>query len=230
MFGRSRPVVIDTYSSRQKKHGVPRWLILLLVGAAAGAAGVVYVQERHLPPRLTVAESARLRTAFEQADAERRRLDGQLAETSRHHDAALADNKRLTDELEAGRRTVESLREDLAFVTAALPPDPRGGGVEIRAARLSRSGRNLAYEVALTREGARGKPLAGVMQLTVAGESPRGGETTVTVDPIAVAIPAHLVSRGAAPLPEGFVARQCTIRILDRPGGNLLGMRVMFVK
>jgi len=230
MFGRSRPVVIDTYSSRQKKSGVPRWLILLLVGVALGAAAVVYVQERHLPPRLTPAESARLRAAFEQAEAERQRLDGQLAETNRHHDAALADNKRLTDELEAGRRTVESLREDLAFVAAALPPDPRGGSVEIRAARLNRSGRNLAYEVALTRESARGKPLAAVMQLVVTGESPRGGETTVTLDPVAVSVPAHQVLRGAAALPDGFTARQCTIRILDRPGGNLLGMRVMFVR
>ena len=31
-------------------------------------------------------------------------------------------------------------------------------------------------------------------------------------------------------LPDGFAAREATVRVLDQPGGKLLGMRVMAVK
>jgi hypothetical protein len=230
MFGRSKPVVFEPYSSRRSKRRVPRWLLLLLLGIAAGAAGVIYVQERHLPPRLSAAETAQLRDSFAQADAGRKRLQAELAETAKNLAATTAENKRLADELSASRQTVERLREDVAFVAAALPPDPRGGAVEVRAARITSPGKTLAYEVALSREGARGKPLAGVMQLTVSGESARGGESTIALEPIAISVPTHQVLRGSQPLPEGFVPRQCTIRVLDRPGGQMLGMRVMFVK
>jgi len=230
MFGRSRPVVFDTYGSRRRGPRVPRWLVLVLIGIGAGAVGVVYVQERHLPPRLSAAESVQLRASFEQADAERQRLHSELADTTKKLDAAAAESKRLADELAASRQAVERLREDVAFVATALPPDPRGGAVEIRAARISRSGKALAYDVALAREGARGKPLSAVMQLVVAGESLQGTATTVTLEPIAVLVTAHQVLRGSAPLPDGFAPRQCTIRVVDRPGGQLLGTRVLYVK
>lgn len=230
MFGRSRPVVIDTYGSRRRGPRVPRWLVALLIGAVAGAAGVVYVQERHLPPRLSATESARLHASFSEADAERLRLRNELAETAKKLEASLAETRRLAGELAASREATERLRDDLAFVAAALPPDPRGGAVEVRAARFVRSGETLAYEVALAHEGARGKPGAGVMQLVVTGESARGAETTVSLDPVAVAPSAHQVLRGSARLPAGFVPRQCAIRVLDRPAGQLLGTRVMYVK
>jgi septal ring factor EnvC (AmiA/AmiB activator) len=230
MFRRSKPVVIDTYGGRRARRRVPRWLLLLLLGTAAGAAGVVYVQERHLPPRLSATESAKLRALFEQTDAERQRLQADLEDTTGRLDAATADTKRLTDEIAASRQAIERLREDVAFVAASLPPDPRGGDLEVRAARMTRQGRSLSYEVALSRESARGKPLAGVMQLVVTGESARGPETTVALEPVPVSIAAQQIVRGSAPLPDGFVARQCTIRILDRPGGQLLGMRVMYVR
>lgn len=230
MIGRSKPVVIDTYSSGRSKRRIPRWLVLLLIGAVAGVAGVIYVQERHLPPRLSASASTQLRQSFEQADADRKRLQGELAEATKRLEATTAENKRLADELAVGKQTIDRLREDVGFVAAALAPDPRGGAVEVRAARMNRAAKGLAYEVALVREGARGKPLGGIMQLMVTGDSARGGETTVALEPVAISVPTHQVLRGTLQLPDGFVARQCTIRVLDRPGGQLLGMRVMFVK
>lgn len=229
MFGRSRPVIIDNYSSGRRRKGVPRWLVLLLIGAIAGVAGVIYVQERHLPPRLSAAESEQLRDSFVRADTDRQRLQTELTETTRKLDAAAAETKRLGEELAASRQAVDRLQADVAFVAAALPPDPRGGAVEVRAARFSRADNALSYEVALARDGGV-KPIAGVVQLVVTGESPRGGETTVSLEPIALALGAHHVLRGSAPLPEGFVPRQCAIRVLDGPGGQLLGTRVMYVR
>ena len=43
---------------RSQEHEPPRWLVLLIGGIAVGAAGVVLVQERYLPPRrLSAAEA-----------------------------------------------------------------------------------------------------------------------------------------------------------------------------
>jgi hypothetical protein len=228
MFGKSRPVVIDTYGSRRAKKRVPRWLVLLLVGLAAGIAGTIYVQERHLPPRLSAAESASLRANLEQTETERGRLERELAATSTKLDATLADAGRLTDELAAGNQAAARLRDDVDFLVAALPPDPRGGAVEIRAARF-RSARNaLEYEIALARPG-RGKAPGAQVELVLSGDSARAGPTTVTLDPVALPASANAVVRGKAALPEGFVPSQCAIRVLDRPGGQLLGMRLLNV-
>ncbi|HEV7913029.1 MAG TPA: hypothetical protein VGP22_04640 [Albitalea sp.] len=204
--------------------------MLLLLGAAAGVAGVMVVQQRYLPPRLSVEESATLRSAFDRAEAERLRLQRELGDTAKRLDAALADRKRLGDELSGSRDTAERLRDVVTSVVASLPPDPRGGAVEVRAARFSADKGALAYDVVLTRERSGGKPLSGVMQLLVVGASARGTETTATLKPVAISVASYESLRGSMPLPDGFKPRQTTINLLDRVDGKLLGRRVIFVK
>ncbi|GAB4565028.1 MAG: membrane protein [Rhizobacter sp.] len=230
MFGQSKPVVLESYGSRRKRGRPPRWLVLLLSGVAIGAIGVVVVQERYLPPRLSPAESAKLRESYETADAERLRLQQSLGETSQKLNTALAEKTRLSEDLNTSRATTERLREDLSAVVATLPPDPRGGGVEVRAGRFTTRGGMLVYDVVLTRERAGSKPMAGVLQLTVAGVPASGFETTVALKPVTLSLGSHEIVRGSQPLPEGFKPRETTIRVLDRPAGNSLGMRVMLVK
>lgn len=229
MFGSSKPVVIDRYGRRRGRL-VPRWLVLLLFGIAVGAGGVVLVQERYLPPRMSAAETTQLRQSFEQADSERARLKTDLAATTKRLDAALSDGKSGAGELAASRQTVERLRESLAFVAEALPPDPRGGSVEVRAARFSFAPGKLDYDVLLYRDKAGGKPLAGVVQFVLAGDSARGTATTVTTKPVAVSVGRHEGIGGSVALPEGFRPRQATVNVLDRVDGKPLGMRVMYVK
>lgn len=230
MFGKSKPVVFEPYGRRRSRRLLPRWLVLLLLGIAMGAGAVVYVQERHLPPRLSAQDAATLRQSFEQAEQERSRLAGELAATAIRLEAALAEKKGLTDELSASRATAEGLRADVAAVVAALPPDPRGGAVEVRAARLNVEGGALAYQVVLTRERANGKPLTGVLQFVLAGQSARGSQATVALKPVPVSVGSHESLQGSLPLPEGFEPRQATLNVLDREDGKRLGMRVLYVK
>jgi len=230
MFGRSKPVVCNPYGSRRSRRGPPRWLVLLVLGIAAGAAGVVVVQERYLPPRLSAAETATLRASYEQADQERIHLRSELADTAKHLEAALAEKKSLADELSTTRQTVEHMRGDIGLLVAALPPDPRGGVVQVRAARFATEGGTLHYDVVLSRERAGAKPLAGVMQLVVAGSAKRGPETSLKPSPVAISVGQVESVRGGVPLPDGFDPRQATIHVLDRPDGKLLGMRVINVK
>lgn len=230
MFGTFKPVAFEPYGRRRSRWGVPRWLMLLLFGIAVGAGGVIYVQERYLPPRLSAAATVELRTAFEKAEAERLRLKNELAETTKRLASTVTDKKALGDELEASRAATARLRDDVASLVAALPPDPRGGVIEVRAARFTAKGATLAYDVVLSRERAGDKALAGVMQLVVEGESSRGGATTVNLEPVAISVGTHESLRGSMRLPEGFKPREMTVQLLDRAGGRLLGRRVLPVK
>lgn len=209
---------------------MPRWLWLLLCGALAGAAGVVFVQQRVLPPRLSSAQSAALQQAFAQADGQRSQLQAEhMRETQRAQQLA-GENAALGDALARSRSQAERLREDLAAVLDALPPDPRGGSVEVRAGQFNLRDGALDYRVVLTRDGAAGKALAGVLQFTVAGESARGAPAALALQPIALSLGRHEVLRGSVPLPEGFKPRQTTVQVLDRAAGKALGMRVLLVR
>lgn len=229
MFGNSRPVVFNTRGRRGSHWRLPRWLVLLLAGIAIGAAGVIVVQERYLPPRLSADASERVNRALEAADAERLRLAGGLGKATKQLEAALAESKSLAGELAASRASSERLRDDVAAVVAALPPDPRGGVVEVRAGRFTAKGGVLVYEVTLARQRATGKPMVGVMQFVLDGESARGAAARVTSKPVALSFDSYQVVRGSLPLPEDFRPRQTTVQVLDRSAGKLLGMRVLYV-
>ena len=169
MFGSSKPIPFEPYGRRRSRRGIPRWLILMLLGAGLGVGGVLFVQERYLPPRLGAEASAQLRASFEQADAERQRLQAELGATSGRLSGALDENKRLAAEVSARGETLQRLRQDIVSLVASLPPDPRKTPVSVRAANFEVQGNTLAYNVVLSRVRAGANPFGGVMQLVVAG-------------------------------------------------------------
>jgi hypothetical protein len=233
MFGRSKPVVFDPYGGRRRSGArVPRWLVLLLAGIGVGAAGVLYVQESYLPPRLSASEAAKLRNEYETADSERQRLRTDLAQATKALESTRAENKKLADEAGSSRQTIEGLRESVSSLVSALPPDPRGGIVQVRAASFAVQGGQLQYNVVLTRDRAAAKTTSGVMQLSVIGKSARGTDATVKLAPVNVALNNVENLRGSLPLPQDFDPRDAAIHILDRNGSDakVLGMRVMHVK
>ncbi len=227
MLGSSRPIPFDPYRRRRSRR-IPRWLVLLLLGVVLGAAAVLFVQERYLPPRLSAAASAQLREAFERADAERQRLQSDLGATADRLRNALDENKRLQSDVATRGETVQRLRDDVASLVGALPPDPRNTPIAVRAARFELQGNALAYNVVLSRDRAGKTPFGGVMQLVVAGASGRADDA-VTSPPQPVSVGLYESVRGSVSLPQGFRPRQATIRVLDKAGGKLMGQRVMNV-
>jgi len=222
--------LFDPRGSRRSRWRVPRWLVLLLCGTLAGAAAVITVQQRYLPPRLSASESTALRQAFEQADGERQKLKADLAQAQQRLQQALEQKSSADAALASSRALAERLRDDLAAVVQSLPPDPRGGGVEVRAGQFTVRDGALDYQVVLLREGGARKPLSGVLQFTVSGESARGAPATLALQPIALSMGSHEVVRGSVPLPDGFKPRQTTVQVLDRAAGKALGMRVLRVR
>jgi hypothetical protein len=198
MFERSKPVVFDPYAGRRGRRRIPRWLVLLLLGIALGAGGVVYVQEQHLPPRLSAQASTELQASFERADADRKRLAAELAGVKQRLDTTLAERQRLTQDVATARETIEGLRTDVKAMVDSLPPDPRGGAVDVRVARFSVEDGQLAYDVVLSRDRSGAKPLTGVMQFIVAGES---GRPDLKLAPIDISVGSYQNLRGNLPLP-----------------------------
>lgn len=204
--------------------------MLLVAGVAVGAAAIVVVQERWLPPRLSAEASGRLRASYEQANADRARLGSELDDSRRRLQDTTAERDALARELAAARAANAELQADVNAILDALPPDPRSGVVAVRAARFEQDGHALAYAVVLSRDHAGAKPLGGVMQLLVDGAAASGPERRVALEPVPVSVGRYDSVRGKAPLPEGFRPRQTTVQVLDRVGGRLLGMRIMSLR
>lgn len=223
-----KPVAFNPYGRKHSAWRLPTWLLWLLAGVVAGAAGVVILQERMLPPRLSAAEGAALRDRLVQTEQERDRARNDLAATTQRLEAVIGERKAIADELAADRERTKNSRADHEFLVASLPPDPRGGVVEVRAARLSKQRGALNYEVLLTRAKGGDAPLAAVLQFVVMGLA-GGSERHITLDPISVSVAATQSLRGSVTLPESFNPKQATIQVLDRAGGKVLGMRVIFV-
>ena len=226
MFRSSKPVFLDSRSRRGRKR-VPTWLVLLLGGMAVGVAGVILVQQRYLPPRLSMEDSKRLQADYQAADAERTQLRGQLADVSARLAATETEKTKLATDLGTSKQANDALRKDVVSALAALPSDPRGGPVEVRAATFTNQGGVLNYDVALTRKRVSSDPLTGVMQLVVESA---GAAQPFTAQPVAVSLTNFQNLQGSLTLPAGFAPRQVTVKVLDRVGGKQLGMRVKAVK
>ena len=224
-----KPVAFNPYGRKRAAWRLPGWLLWLVTGSIAGAAGVIVVQQRVLPPRLSAAEGASLRERLVQLEQERDRLRNDLAATTQRLEAVVAERKAVADELAADRERTKNARADQEFLIASLPPDPRGGVVEVRAARLIKQRNALSYEVLLTRAKGGETPLAAVMQFVIKGLA-GGTERHITMEPIKVLVASSQSLRGSVLLPDAFNPKETTINVLDRVGGKQLGMRVIVVQ
>ena len=225
LFGRNRPVYLES-SGYRRRRTVPKWVPVLGLGAALGAGAVLYWQQQG-PRRLTLEESAVFQTRAERAEAELLQTAKELDETRRRLEAAKAEAGQAIADAKAARKGAETLKQDLALVGELLPPDPRGGAVGVRTARFSTEGAAVAWQALLTREAAAGRLAKGVVEVSVVGRRANGQDGTVTPEPAPIAFEGlYLRAQGRVELPEGFAARQATIRVLDAEGGRVLGMRV----
>ncbi|MDE2082116.1 MAG: hypothetical protein KGI90_12240 [Burkholderiales bacterium] len=230
LFRRSRSLTFLPYGRRRSRWRPPGWFWLLLFSAAAGAGGVLWVQQRYLPPRLSAEASTQLRGAYAQADAERLRLRQALAQATQQLAGARTEVQSLTQALDASHATATRLQGDLAAAVDALPPDPRAGAVAVRAAQFTAGGGRLGYEVVLsTARVAAGQAQPALLSLTVTGQAASGRDGSVALAPVALALGRQTVARGSLPLPAGFRPRQTTVQVLEHAGGPVLGARTLRV-
>ncbi|GAA5231635.1 hypothetical protein FOZ76_12105 [Verticiella sediminum] len=225
MFGR-KPAPFKPYAFGAKpKRKFPRWPILLVIGIVLGGAAVLLVQEEYLPPRLSPQESARLTETNSQLNLALQQTRNELEQAREALARQQAESVALAEELETARAELQPLQDDLALLKDVLPPDPRGGALQIRAGRFLNEGSGLDYHIVLTRQQV-GKPFKGAVQFVVEGRYPSGRPGNVTLGPIPLEMGDYRNVHGSAPLPDGMQARQITVRVLDG-GERMQAMRVI---
>jgi hypothetical protein len=226
----SKPVAFYSSGRRRHRFRPPTWLVLLLAGTGLGIGGVIFVQESYLPPRISVAAGEQLRNALGSSEAARLKQAADLAETSRRLAASLDERKQLADELANSRASAGRIQEDLKAIVSTLPPDPRGGVVEIRAGRFAATGSSLNYTLVLSHGRANEAALPVSVQYVVSGDAARGTSAVFTPAAQAASVGSSSIQQGTIALPDGLRPRQVSIHVLDRKSGKSLGMRVLEVK
>jgi hypothetical protein len=194
---------------------VPRWLILLLFGVALGAGGLFYVQEKYGPERITLEHATQLRNDLSRVENDRQSLQSRLTGAEEQLGTARARADKLASELQATQASFQRLQADMELFEEVLPPDPRGSALGIRAARFGTQGNGLTYHVLLTRADRPNNTFNGEMRLAAEGRTANGSNMTIDLAPVKVALGRYQHLRGTLQMPEGFVPRQITVRVMD---------------
>ncbi|WP_233233430.1 DUF6776 family protein [Bordetella sp. LUAb4] len=232
MFGRSQRSVFkpSVYQPGKRSRRMPRWLVLLLVGIGLGAGGVLFLQTNYGPQRLTIEQSEQLHSELSAANLDRQRLQGQLDEASQQRDSARSTHGKLTTDLAQAQAQITTLNKDLQLFEEAIPPDPRGSNIGVRSALLTREPGQLGYQVLIMRDNAKaGAPFKGTVQFAIEGRYPNGRIDTIAPDAIALDLDRYQHMSGSLKLPDGFVARTVTIKVLDG-AQRQQAMRVYYVR
>ncbi|CAB3624065.1 MAG: DUF6776 family protein [Achromobacter pulmonis] len=217
MFGRSQRAVFkpSVYQPGQRTRRMPRWLVLLLVGIALGAGGVLFLQTNYGPQRLTVEQSEQLHTELSASKLENQRLQSQLEEATQQRDANKAGHEKLTADLADARAKLETLNKELVLFQDAMPPDPRGGNLGIRSATFKRQPGLLDYQVLVMREDRSAPAFKGTLTFAIEGSYTNGRAATVTPDGPALDVDRYDYALGQLKLPDGFTPRVVVLRVMD---------------
>lgn len=212
-----RPAFKPTaYGSTRRPRRVPRWLVLLLTGIVLGAGGLLFLQKNYGPPRLTVEQSEQLHNDLNNTNLDKQRLQSQLNQAV--HDLGEARNKvaSLSTQVKQAQAQAAKANGDLQLFADAMPPDPRGTSPGIRSADFRNDAGNLDYQILLMQDDAKkSTTYQGTLELVVAGRYANGKYATITLPAGDTSLQQYVFVRGSVALPEGFTARQITIRVTD---------------
>ncbi|WP_170948550.1 DUF6776 family protein [Bordetella genomosp. 5] len=217
MFGRSQRSVFkpSVYQPGKRQRRMPRWLVLLLVGIGLGAGGVLFLQTNYGPQRLTVEQSEQLHTELSASNVERQRLQAQLDEAITQRDNNKSTHETLTTDLGKAKSRIEELNQELVLFQDAMPPDPRGGDIGVRAASFRKQPGGLAYQILVMRENVTDNTFKGKVELDIDGTYSNGRRDRVKSDPMPLNLSRYDHAQGVMPLPDNYNARTVTIRVLD---------------
>lgn len=228
MFGRSsrKPFKPYTLGASKPRRRLPGWLVALVLGFVGGAAGLLYVQQEHMAPRLSAGESQQITMQAAQMSDALAKTQAQLDQANKDLVAKQAENENLSQNLARAQTALKPLQEDLALLQEVLPADPRGGDLQIRAGRFYNEAEGLSYHVVLTQNESAKAAFEGSLQFVVQGRYPNGRTASLALDPVPLEVAGFQNMHGTVPLPDGLQASQITTRVLNGDGATS-AMRVI---
>ena len=227
MFGFSKSNAFKPvpFGQSNRRTSVPRWLIWLASGLCIGAAGLYYAQEKLLPPRLSALESMSVRSLADAATKARDAAKVQLSDATIKMKAAQDREARATDKMNQALIGVDPLMKDIDLFIKALPPDPRGNAVGIRAGNFAINSGQLIYHVLFIRDSKIDTKFSGSMQMVAAGS--RGGrDVSIDLDMQPIALDHYKHVQGTLVLPAGFTPREVAVKLTKSPSDAIVSQRV----
>lgn len=224
------------YETSRRSRGLPRWLVLLLLGVLLGASGVLFVQTSYGPKQLSVLDSQKIINDMNSLSLEKQRLQTQVDEFTQKLERERSENaqtrKTLEEELGKLQSLVAPLKDQLNLFAQTLPFDPKYGTVGISTAQFiqGKTGGKLSYLVWVMQEKADRPPFTGKLILAFEGRYADGRIETITLAPIDLNVSHYQHVTGQADLPEGFIAKRVNAKVMDADGKKQMTWRVMQVQ
>lgn len=231
MFGSSKRRVFKptAYGSSRTSRRIPRWLVLMLTGVVLGSGGLLFLQKSYGPTRLTVEQSEQLHYDLNSANMDKQRQQSQLSQQSRELTEARNKLRTQTEQLTVAQQQVAKLTTDLQLFADAMPPDPRGTSPGIRAATFTGKPGELDYQILVMQDNGKVRDFSGQVELVVAGRYTRGKSANIELPPFPIQLQQYTHVHGSAPLPEGFIPRQVTVKITEGSSKKLSATRTLHV-
>ncbi|RTZ44741.1 hypothetical protein EKL30_09300 [Candidimonas sp. SYP-B2681] len=231
MFGSSQRRVFKptAYGNTRRARRIPRWLVLMFTGIVLGAGGLLFLQKSYGPTRLTVEQSEQLHYDLNSTNMDKQRLQSQFNQQTHDVKETRSKLESQATELKEAKEQLAKLTADIQLFADAMPPDPRGTSPGIRAASFDNDAGQLAYQILVMQDKGKAETFTGEVDLVVAGRYSNGKSGSIDLPPFNIELQQYTHVHGSAPLPEGFTARQVTIKITPQGSKKLSATRTLRV-
>lgn len=219
MFGSSKravfkPSVYESSNSRRGKR-MPRWMVILFTGIIIGAGGFWFLQTNYGPKRLSVEESNNLTNEISALTQEKQRLQAELEKKSLDFDALEKNNSAQGNTLKSSQARIQQLTADLELIKKAIPADPSGNPIGIRAAEFEPEMGKLGYKLLIMKRDDSDPDIKGQLEFIVEGRYRNGKTGYAEIPPSEINVGAFQQISDTLTLPPTLTPRKVTVRIRD---------------
>jgi hypothetical protein len=224
------------YHSHRNSRGLPRWLILLVLGMLLGSGGVILLQASYGPKRLTVLESEKLTSDYTSLlvrdQTQQNTILTLTAQLKSSQGASEQAMQIAQSEILTLKQQVEPAEQSLKIFKRVLAASMRFEPVGIAGDQFTQSKQKTAlnYELLLLQATDAKSDFNGTADITFEGTYPNGRAGAIKTSALPLKIASYQLVQGSLEFPPGFIATKGTIRVYKPDSNRALGWRTFNVQ
>jgi hypothetical protein len=224
------------YHTHRNSRGLPRWLILLVLGILIGSGGVILLQTSYGPKRLTVLESEKLTSDFTTLTLKEQTqqntittLTGQLKSSQTASEALIAEAQ---NEILKLKKQIEPAEQTLTAFKQALAANLKFEPVAISADTFTQSKQqaSINFQLLFVQDPKDKTDFEGSADITFEGRYPNGRAGAIKTPLLPLLVNSHQLVQGGLEFPAGFIATKGTVRVYKRDSTRALGWRTFNIE
>jgi hypothetical protein len=224
------------YHTHRNSRGLPRWLILLVLGMLLGSGGVILLQASYGPKRLTALESEKLTSDFTtlvvKDQTQQNTISTLTTQLKSSQDASEQLIQAAQNEILTLKQKIEPIEQTLKVFKNALAAGMRFEPVGIAGDQFTQSKQqaSIGYELLLLQSPEADSEFKGSADITFEGRYPNGRAGAIKTPMLPLQIASHQLVAGNFEFPPGFIASKGTIRVYKPDSNRALSWRTFNVK